>query len=156
VEIKYRKATKQDIPKIVELWNEFIDFHKSRDPFFSRSEEGPENFGKFILENLNRDDAIVYVAEANREVVAHILASIQSYPPVFEIKKYGLINDLAVTTGYRRKGIGEHLLKMVKAWFALKGMKRLEIEVAISNEASTSFWTKMAFKPYKEVCHLDL
>lgn len=156
MEIEYRKAIEQDIPRIVDLWNEFIDFHKSRDPFFARSKEGAGNFGKFILENINKDDAIVYVAEANREVIAYILATIQSYPPVFEIKKYGLINDLAVTSGYRRKGIGEHLLEMVKEWFAKKGMKRLEIELAISNEVSTSFWNKMAFKTYKEVRFLEL
>jgi len=156
MEIEYRKATEQDIPRIIELWKEFIDFHKARDAFFSRSKEGPENFGNFILENINKDDAIVYVAEANREVVAHILATIQSYPPAFKIKKYGLVNDLAVTSGYRRKGIGGHLFGMVKEWFAEKGMKRIEIEVATSNEVSTSFWNKMAFSPYKKALYLEL
>ena len=156
MKIEYRKAIEQDIPKTVELWKEFIDFHKARDPFFSRSKDGPENFGKFILENMSKDDAIVYIAEANGELVGHILATIQSYPPAFEIKRYGLVNDLAIASGYRRKGIGEHLLGMVKEWFAGKGMKRLEIEVAISNEVSTAFWNKMSFKPYKEVRYLEL
>jgi ribosomal protein S18 acetylase RimI-like enzyme len=156
METEYRKAIEQDIPRIVELWNEFIDFHKARDPFFSRSKEGSENFGKFIIENINKDNAIVYVAEAKKAVVAYIHASVQSYPPVFEIKKYGLVYDLAVASGYRRKGIGEHLFCMVKEWFAKKGIKRLEIEVAISNEVSTSFWKKMDFKPYKEIRYLVL
>lgn len=61
-EIKYREAVEQDIPRIVDLWKEFVDFHKVRDPFFSRSKEGPENFGKFISENLRKEDAMVYVA----------------------------------------------------------------------------------------------
>ena len=113
-EIKYREATKQDIPKIIELWKDFIDFHKARDPFFSRSEEGPENFGKFILENLRKEDAVVSVAEANENVVAHILATIQNYPPAFDIKQYGLINDLAVASAYRRSGIGTHLFNMAR------------------------------------------
>ena len=156
MEIVYRKATEQDIPGIVELWEAFIDFHKARDPFFSRSRQGSGNFGKFILENINKDDAVVYVAEANGAVVAHILASIQNYPPVFEIRKYGLINDLAVTSDYRRKGIGEHLFGLAREWFAEKGMQRIEIEVATSNEVSTSFWEKMAFKPYIEVRYLEL
>jgi ribosomal protein S18 acetylase RimI-like enzyme len=155
-EIKYREATKQDIPKIIELWKEFIDFHKAKDPFFSRTKEGPENFGKFILENLHKDDAIVYVAETNGEVVAYILATIQSYPPVFEIKRYGLINDLAVTSTYRRSGIGEHLFDIAKDWFDKKGMKRVEIEVAVTNEVSTSFWRKMGLSPYKDKCYLEI
>ena len=154
--IKYREATEQDIPKIIELWKEFIDFHKIRDPFFSRSKEGPENFGKFILENMRKEDAIVYVADTNGDVVAHILATIQSYPPAFEIKQYGLVNDLAVASAYRRSGIGKHLFSMARNWFVEKGMKRIEIEAAITNETSTSFWNKMDFKPYKEVCYLEL
>jgi ribosomal protein S18 acetylase RimI-like enzyme len=154
--IKYREAVEPDIPRIVELWNEFFDFHKVRDPFFSRSKEGPENFGKFILENLRKDNAMVYVAEIEGEIVAHLLATIQSYPPAFETKRYGLINDLAVTSAYRRLGIGEHLFTMAKDWFEKRGVKRIEIEVAIANEVSTSFWTKMGLKPYKEKCYIEI
>jgi ribosomal protein S18 acetylase RimI-like enzyme len=156
VVIKYLEATKQDIPKIIELWKEFIDFHRARDPFFSRSEQGPDNFGKFIQENLLKEDAVVFVAETNGEVVAFILATIQNHPPAFEIKQYGLVNDLAVASAYRRSGIGKHLFNMAKDWFIKKGMKRIEIEVALTNEISTSFWKKMNFKPYKEVCYLEL
>jgi ribosomal protein S18 acetylase RimI-like enzyme len=155
-EIKYRRGTKHDIPRIIELWKEFIDFHKDRDPFFSRSKEGPANFGKFIAENMSKDTAMVYVSEAQGEVVGYILATIQSYPPAFEIKRYGFVNDLAIASGYRRKGIGEHLFGMAKNWFIEKGMKRLEIDVAVSNDVSTSFWQKMSFKPYKEVRYLEL
>ncbi|HCW06449.1 MAG TPA: hypothetical protein DGG95_03675 [Cytophagales bacterium] len=155
-EIKYHEATEQDIPKMIELWKEFIDFHKFRDPFFSRSKEGPENFGKFIKGNLNKDDAIVYVADTNGEVVAHILATIQVYPPAFELKRYGLINDLAVASAWRRYGIGKHLFDMAKKWFIEKGINRIEIEVAIANEVSTAFWHKMDFKPYKEKDYLEI
>ncbi len=155
-EIEYRQAIEKDIPKVVELWKEFIDFHKIRDSFFSRSKEGPENFGKFIAANLRKDDAIVYVAEKDGEVIGHILATIQNYPPVFEIKRYGLVNDLAVASAYRRFGIGQHLFAMVNDWFVKKDIRRIEIEVAIANKASTLFWEKMNFKPYKEICYLEL
>lgn len=155
-EIIYRRAIEKDIPKVVELWKEFIDFHKTRDTFFSRSTEGPENFGKLIAENLQKDNAIVYVAEKNGEVVGHILATIQNYPPAFEIKKYGFVNDLAVASAYRRIGIGQHLFALVKDWFVKMGIRRIEIEVAIANEVSTSFWGKMNFRPYKETRYLEL
>jgi ribosomal protein S18 acetylase RimI-like enzyme len=155
-EINYRQAIEKDIPTIVELWKEFIDFHKIRDSFFSRSKEGPENFGKFIAEKLRKNDAIVYVAEKNGEVIAHILATIQNYPPAFEIKRYGLVNDLAVASACRRMGIGQHLFAMVKDWFVKKEIRRIEIEVSVANEISTSFWRKMNFKLYKEICYLEL
>ena len=76
------------------------------------------------------------------KIVAYILCIIQNYPPAFEIKKYGLVSDLAVTSNYRRIGIGEHLFYLAKEWFSEKGLKRIELEVAIANEVSTSFWKK--------------
>ena len=155
-EIKYREAIKQDIPEIIELWKEFIDFHKDRDSFFSRSEEGPDNFGKYILENMSNEDAIVYVAESNGNVVGYILSIIQNYPPAFEIKKYGFISDLAVASKSRKSGIGLHLFEISKDWFIKKGVRRIEIGVVVSNEVSTSFWDKMGFKPYKRTCFLEL
>ena len=155
-EIKYRQAIQKDIPRIVELWKEFMDFHKIRDSFFSRSKEGPENFGKFIAENLRNDDAIVYVAEKSGDVIAHILATIQNYPPAFEITRYGIVNDLAVSADYRRIGIGQQLFHMAKNWFRKKGISRIEIVVAVSNEVSTSFWVKRNFSPYKQTLYLEL
>jgi len=85
-----------------------------------------------------------------------MLATIQNYPPAFEITRYGLINDLAVTAKYRRVGIGEHILEMAKNWFEKKAIKRIEAEVVIANEISTSFWAKMGFKPYKEIFFAEI
>lgn len=53
--------------------------------------------------------------------------SARNYPPVFEIKRFGLINDLAVSSAYRRNGIGRHLFFLAKKWLARKGIKRIEI-----------------------------
>jgi ribosomal protein S18 acetylase RimI-like enzyme len=145
-DIKYRQAIDDDVLKIVKLWKEFIDFHKARDSFFSRSKEGPENFRKFIAGNLQKDDSIVIIAEINGNVVAYLLATIHNYPPVFEIKRYGIVNDLAVTSDYRRIGIGQHLFHMAKDWFFKKGISRIEIEVAVANEVSASFWGKRCFR----------
>jgi ribosomal protein S18 acetylase RimI-like enzyme len=155
-QINYREAIKEDIPRLVELWKELMDFHGARDSFFSRSKEGPENFGNFLLENISKDDAVIYIAETEKEAVGYILAMIQDYPPVFEVKQYGLISDLAVTAKYRRTGIGLHLVNIAKEWFIQKGMTRAEIGVAATNEISTTFWTKMGFRVYKESRYLDL
>ncbi len=120
------------------------------------ADDGPANFGKFIAENLQNNNATVYFTEDNDELIAYILATIQYYPPVFEIKKYGLVNDLAVAMAYRRLGIGQHLFLMVKDWFAKKEISRIEIEVSLVNETSISFWRKMNFRPYKEIQYLEL
>lgn len=146
----------KDIAQITGLWEELIDFHKARDAFFSRSREGSKRFGEFIAGNLRKDDAIVYVAENNGSVIAYILATAQEYPPVYEIKNYGVINDLAVASAYRRTGIGRQLVAMAMEWFLGKQIRRIELEVVEANEVSTSFWRKMGCTPYKQVCYMEI
>jgi ribosomal protein S18 acetylase RimI-like enzyme len=154
--ITIRKATAEDVPAIVELWKELIDFHKECDRLFSRSENGHKAFTDWITGHISSDTSCVFVAEAGMDIVGYCLAIVEKYPPVLEIKKYGLIQDIAVTGAYRRGGIGERLLKEAKGFFREKGLRRIETRVAINNKLSTGFWAKMGFKPYLETAFMEI
>lgn len=148
--IAIRKATSDDLDSIVVLWKEFMDFHKIRDPHFTRSSDGHTNFAKFIEEQISADNSCVMVSESEGNVVAYCLATIANNPPVFEEKQYGSLCDLAVTESSRRQGIGEEMFQIVREWFKQKNIHRIEIRVVLSNEVSTAFWKKMGFNPYIE------
>jgi ribosomal protein S18 acetylase RimI-like enzyme len=143
-----RKAGGGDLTAIGELWKEFMDFHKQRDPHFARSADGHECFKDFIAGHMSADTSCVLVAEQDGCVVAYCLATLAKYPPVFENRDYGTVFDLAVARRCRRTGIGEKLYRAVETWFADHRVHRIEIRVAVSNEVSTSFWSKMGFDPY--------
>lgn len=149
-DIAIRNATPDDLDCIATLWQEFMDFHKTRDPHFARSSDGHKNFAKFIGEQIASDNSCVLVAESGSKVVAYCLATIASNPPVFEEKHYGAFFDLAVSEPFRRQGIGEGMFHRIHDWFKQKDIHRIEIRVALSNEVSTAFWRKMGFTPYLE------
>ena len=151
-----RKAVGTDVPAIVELWKEMIDFHKERDQFFSRSATGHLAFAEFATDSISSDTACVFVAEVGKDVVGYCLAVVEKYPPVLEIQEYGLIRNMAVTRMYRRKGIGERLLKEVQSWCSGKGLRRLETRFATSNKLSAAFWAKMGFAPYLETVFMEI
>ncbi|HVP35441.1 MAG TPA: GNAT family N-acetyltransferase [Terriglobales bacterium] len=146
-----RKATTKDLESIGLLWQEFMDFHKERDPIFARSTEGHEHFKEFIAGHLEKDSSLVLIAEQDGAAIGYCLAMLSKYPPVFEAKEYGTIYDLAVTQKFRRAGIGEKMYKVAEKWFFEHGVHRIELRVAVSNEVSTTFWRKMGFKPHVEV-----
>lgn len=154
--IKVIEAKKIDIPEIVEVWKEFMDFHKERDPFFSRREDGHINFKKFIEESIESDDVQVLVAFEDNKIIGYYRSSISKYPPVFEQSTYGFISDVAVKDGYRRKGIGEKFLMEIKKWFSGKGITRVELYVSSKNEVASSFWKKHGFKAFKHAMYLEM
>jgi ribosomal protein S18 acetylase RimI-like enzyme len=146
-ETTIRKAVVGELDAIGNLWQEFMDFHKSRDPHFARSADGHERFKEFIAGHIASDASCVLVADQGGEVVGYCLATLAKYPPVLEKRDYGTVFDLAVTKRCRRTGIGERLYQAVQAWFAERGVHRVEIRVVVANEVSSAFWRKMGFSP---------
>ena len=153
---KIRQATGADVSALSELWKEFMDFHKERDPHFSRATTGHENFAKFVAEHIQNDMSCVLVAEEKNEIIGYCMASIAKYPPVFEPTKYGTVFDLAVTEKYRRKGIGKRMFEEIERWFSERKIRRIELRVATSNEVSIAFWHKMGFIPYVETVYKEI
>ncbi len=148
-------ANKSHVPQILEVWKEFMDYHKSLDSFFNRREDGHLNFEKYIGELINSNEAQVLVALEEHKVVGYSIALIQHYPPVFKSNIYGLINDLAISESHRRKGIGEQMLARMFEWFKIQGLDRIELRVAVNNQIGYSFWKKHGFKDYLHVLYIQ-
>ena len=143
-----RKATLQDLDAIGDLWVEFMDFHKRRDPHFARAADGRRRFQDFISTHIVAHTSRVLVAEVRGRVVGYCLAVLSQYPPVFRNRDYGSVFDLAVTARFRRRGIGTRLFRAAEAWFADRSVRRIELRIAVTNEVSTAFWRKMGFQPF--------
>lgn len=148
--MKIRTAVPEDTPRVLDLWKEFMDFHGERDPAFIRSATGHEGFGVFLEENMKSETAHVLVADDGDGLFGYCLARIAERPPVFDIRRYGQILDLAVSGPRRRSGVGETLLGEALTWFKKQGVSRVEISVSTANEVATSFWEKHGFKTYLE------
>jgi ribosomal protein S18 acetylase RimI-like enzyme len=155
-QVTVRNAREHDLDMIIELWKELMDFHKVRDPHFSRSPHGHDKFMEHISGAIASETSKVLVAEHDGTIVGYCLAFIANYPPVFEKEVRGDIADLAVTENYRRTGVGEKLCKEIQHWFKEKKVQRIEVRVAVTNEVSTSFWRKMGYRPYLEILYNEI
>lgn len=153
--MKIEQATPVHVPEMKILWKEFIDFHKEIDPFFSRTEDGHETFGRFVENCMKSDDFKILVAVETGHVVAYAIARKMKHPPVFRDAEYGLIIDMAVKAGYRRRGIGESLLSELQQWFESRNIRRIELNVVPRNRIGYSFWKKHGFRDYVHVLYLD-
>ena len=143
-----RTATRRDIPAIVELWEELMDFHQIRDPLFTRARNGSRLFAKFVEENLRNDAARVLVATVADQIVGYCQGMLDQHPPALAEPQYGQILDFMVTAEHRQAGIGEQMCEALCDWFRREGMRRIEVRHATANELAARFWPKMGFRPY--------
>ena len=154
-EVIIRKAVAEDVLPIVELWKELMDFHKERDKIFSRSVTGHERFADYLTGHISKENSCLFVAESGEDIVGYCLVYIEKYPPVIELKEYCLVQDIAITERYRRKGIGKRFLKEAQRWYCEKGIHRVEARVSTYNKAARGFWAEMGFKPYLETVFME-
>jgi GNAT superfamily N-acetyltransferase len=155
-QVDIREAVMEDVPAIIEIWKELMDFHKELDAIFSRSATGHERFAEFLTSNMEKEDSCVLVAADCEHIVGYCQACISNYPPVLIKEKYVEIFDMAVTKKYQRQGIGRMIIDALRRWYADKDVGRIELKYLTANKSAEEFWTKMGFKPYLKTAFLEI
>ncbi len=154
--VEITTVTEAHVPQIVELWQEFMAFHKDLDPRFPLLAEAPASYEKYFREQMQSPDWLVLVALEGDAVVGLTVAQIAKYPPIFQRETCGYISEMVVRGDRRRKGIGERLLAMAFDWFQSQGIDRVELSVAARNPVGYPFWRKHGFRDYVHRLYRDL
>jgi GNAT superfamily N-acetyltransferase len=149
------KAEESHIPQVTEIWKELVDLHAEIFPFYTRREEGPDNFERYARLSIQSDNSLMLVALEDDRVVAYSISNVAKHPPVYLTETYGLISDMAVKSGHRRKGTGEAMLKEILQWFASRGIDRVELHATPGNTSGYTFWKKHGFADYEHIMYLE-
>ena len=143
------RAVEEHIPEIDDLWLEFMRFHQDIDPVFTIRDGAVPGFENDAVRRLMRsEDGLVLVAMDKGKVIGFSLSEIRG-TKVYKLEKFGAIDTMAVTSVYRRRGIGEAMLREILNWFRSRNIDRIELEVLAKNQVSNSFWTKQGFVDYR-------
>ena len=149
------RAEKSHVPEMIQLWEEFMDYHAGLDPYYATLDDRNVTFEKFLSENIDSENAQVLVALDQGKLVGHSISMIKKRAPVFAEETCGFISDLAVKSACRRKGIGEKILSKILEWFQSKNIRRIELSVVVENHAGYSFWKKQGFRDYMHELYLE-
>jgi GNAT superfamily N-acetyltransferase len=151
-----RSATRRDIPAMVGLWEELMEFHRARDPFFTRTDKGPDIFARFVEENIRSEAACVLVAVVDGKIVGYCQGMLDRHPPALAEPDFGQVLDFGVTAEHRRTGIGAQMFQALCDWFRREGVRRIEVRHSTFNEIGARFWPKMGFTPYLQTLFKEL
>ena len=141
--LQIRELTKSDYTAIKEIFIESNRFHEEVDPMFTTVEDADQIWLDFIDSIAQQKDYIIYIACFNHTVVGFCVGQIIDKPPIFQEKKAGYIDIIAVRNDYKRQGIGKELFDSLHKWFKAYNVNHIELSAATNNPQSVGFWKKV-------------
>jgi len=143
-----RPAEPRDLKAVGRLGAELLRAHHAFDRlrFMAPCGNTEEGYAWFLGAQLQRDDAVVFVAERAGHVVGYVYAGIepQSWKELRE--EAGFIHDVYVDETARRGGIATALLEAAAAWLASRGMPRIVLWTAAPNEPARRLFERLGFR----------
>jgi ribosomal-protein-alanine N-acetyltransferase len=110
----------------------------------------PENYTDYFFVDLyQRHPETFVVAELDGEVVGYIMCRIEMGLSNFGfggLAKKGHVVSVAVLPQYRRKGVGEALVKEAMSGMSKYNAKQCFLEVRVTNTDAVSLYKKLGFE----------
>ena len=147
-----RKATHNDIPRILELLSQVNDVHaEGRPDFFIK---GKRKYNEEdLLKIINDDTTPVFVCEENDDIKGYAFCVIQDLSQCDNLRpdKSLYIDDICVDENYRRHGVGKKLYEYVVQFAKEEGCFNITLNVWAKNSGAQAFYESMGMKVQK-VC----
>ncbi|WP_299777644.1 GNAT family N-acetyltransferase [uncultured Formosa sp.] len=132
----YRKALKEDVKSVSELFNDYRVFYKK--------ESDLERAENFLIKRIENKDSEIFIAEnENNKLVGFV----QLYPlfSSTRMEKLWLLNDLFVSPKYRNKGVSINLIENAKQLVKDTGACGMFLETSKSNLIGNKLYPKTGF-----------
>ena len=147
MDFRIRKATQKDYEGLNELFTEVDALHRKALPDVFIEPDGPARAKEYIKGIIESENAGLFVAEHNGQIIGFVHAYIQQSPsiPIMVSRRYMVIDNLVVKKEFRRTGVGSSLLRKVHKWGLDKGVIQAELNVWEFNKAAIGFYEKTGY-----------
>lgn len=90
--------------------------HGRVDEYFAAADGAVDTYTAFAKGNIAAAEKLVAVCEDTGRVVGYVYAEIKEAPPMYRVRRYAEVVEIAVEAGRRREGIGAMLLAYACDW----------------------------------------
>ena len=138
--IEIRRINSTESSLVIDLFDKYRVFYKKASNI--------ELARDFIQTRLDRNESVIFVAIVKDKNEVIPVGFTQLYPRYSSVRaiKIWLLNDLYVEPEFRKKGIGESLIKTVLKYAKDDGASQVEISTAIDNYTAQSLYESIGFK----------
>lgn len=152
-----RPATIDDHAGIARVAAETADLHARALPerFREAADPLPEEYLRAIADHPGRQ---VLVAERAGHMAGYVIVGIRAtYPyPVVVPRRFAVIDEVAVASVDRRRGIGRRLVDAAIAWAGERSATSIELNVYEFNELAIAFYEELGFRAIKRTMTLPV
>lgn len=145
-EPKIREATIADVEQSAELLIRLKRLNSEFDPMFKVAESAQGEAKKYLKEAIESEKSIVLVAVEGQKIVGVIKADFEDRK-FYEPKTKGAIVDFYVLPEFRRKKLGDELIRKMVRKLKEKGAEIVTAEFPSQNRIAVNFYEKLRFRP---------
>jgi ribosomal protein S18 acetylase RimI-like enzyme len=145
-----RQAELGDASKILELYEELEDVHRSHHPQLYRSTPGFHDQA-WVEAALQDPHVGILVADGTADgspALSGFVRIVDVQTPEGRVlipRRFGLVEDLVVAQAYRRNGVATDLLRAAETWAMSRGLPALEVTVWAFNRGAQNLYEKNGF-----------
>ena len=143
--MKVRKATAEDVPTLVAMFQELDRMQRDWRVFTPRPGFYDEVAVKY-RESLDAPDRLVAVAEDDGEVLGMAYGEVR-VPSRFSDERSLEVSGVMVRAGHRGQGVGRALAEEMARFAAEIGIDWVELKIFWPNEQAMGFWRTLGFTP---------
>jgi ribosomal protein S18 acetylase RimI-like enzyme len=146
MDIAIRQAMSSDFDQVGRVFAEENRFHAALLPERFQIAE-PIMTHEWFGEILTNPRKALLVAERAGEIVGLVLVTIKTNPddPIFQPRRYGYIDEIAVAEQVRGQGIGRLLMKEAHTWAFEQGASEVELHVWEANQPAIVFYERLGY-----------
>jgi ribosomal protein S18 acetylase RimI-like enzyme len=143
-----RRATSADLPAIGRLGALLVAEHHDFDArrFLAARDGTPADYASFIGTQMDDPDIAVLVADDDGEVIGYAFAAVEGYDWMELRGPAGVLHDVVVDTGHRRRGVGRLLLEATLTYFKSRAVPRVVLFTAEQNEQAQQLFARAGFR----------
>jgi ribosomal protein S18 acetylase RimI-like enzyme len=143
-----RRATNADAPALGRLGAMLLRAHCAFDPqrFIAPGSNPESGYEWFLRTQLKEDDAAVFVAEQDRQVIGYVFAALEPISWKELREACGFIHDIVVDDPQRRVGVATALMEAAIEWLRSRGAPRVILGTAERNAAAQRLFEKLGFR----------
>lgn len=147
--IHLRPAKASDVPALVPLLIRLKRLNEEFDPLLKVRADAEERAAEILQRDIASSSAVVLAAEgvgADKDRVVGVVRALVRERPFYTPEREGVILDIYLLPLYRRRGVGEMLLREVTARLKEKGAGVVTAEFPTQNEIAVRFYAKRGFR----------
>jgi ribosomal protein S18 acetylase RimI-like enzyme len=146
--VTIREARPEDYEALCQVLDQGDTFHRQAVPQVFRAPDGPARSREYILAIIDSDDGAFYIAEEEGQIVGAVHVLVRQAPdiPIMVPRRYAVVENIAVSSAHRRRGIGRALMERAQRWAADRALTQIELSVWEFNDGARAFYQELGYE----------